>query len=56
MRLVIASLIAATSLLGSACSSANGPGSPEWCKATPIEKQAEDPTAMMKCADMQPAT
>lgn len=56
MRLVIAGLIAATSLAASACSSDTGPGSPEWCKSTPIEKQAEDPSAMMKCAEATPAS
>ena len=32
---------------------ANGPlaGSAEWCKATPMEKQVEDPTAMGKCLE-----
>ncbi len=56
MRLVIASLIAATSLLGVACTNAAAPGSPEWCKDTPMEKQIEDPTAMSKCLDAAPAT
>ena len=48
MRFVIAGLIAATSLLGAACSNAAAPGSPEWCKATPENKQFEDPPAMAK--------
>jgi hypothetical protein len=51
MRLVIASLIAATSLFGAACSNAAAPGSPEWCKNTPPDKQIEDPTAMGKCLE-----
>ncbi len=51
MRFVIAGLIAAISLLGAACSNAAAPGSPEWCKATPMEKQVEDPTAMGKCLE-----
>lgn len=51
MRLVIASFMAATSLLGAACSNGAAPGSPEWCKATPMEKQVEDPTAMGKCLE-----
>lgn len=51
MRLVIASLIAATSLFGVACSNAAAPGSPEWCKATPMDKQVEDPAAMGKCLE-----
>lgn len=55
MRIAIASLLAATTLLGSACSGGPSPGSPEWCKATPMEKQAEDPTAMAKCLEQAPA-
>ncbi len=51
MRFVIASFIAATSLLGAACSNAAAPGSPEWCKATPMDKQVEDPTALGKCLE-----
>jgi hypothetical protein len=51
MRLAIAALIAATSLLVTACSSSVAPGSPEWCSNTPMEKQVEDPTAMAKCLD-----
>ncbi len=51
MRLVIASLVAATSLLDVACSNAAAPGSPEWCKNTPPDKQIEDPTAMGKCLE-----
>lgn len=51
MRLVIAGFIAATSLMASACSGEAAPGSPEWCKATPMDKQIEDPTAMAKCLD-----
>ncbi len=54
MRLVIASLIVATSLFGAACSNAAAPGSPEWCKATPMDKQVDDPTAMAKCLDGAP--
>jgi len=52
MRLAIASLSAAMMLLAVACSGEAAPGSPEWCKNTPPEKQVEDPTAMMKCADL----
>lgn len=52
MRLVFASLIAAASLLGAvACSGEAAPGSPEWCKNTPPDKQIEDPTAMAKCLE-----
>lgn len=51
MRLAIAGLIAATSLVASACSSSVAPGSPEWCSTTPMDKQVEDPTAMAKCLD-----
>lgn len=52
MRLVFVSLIAAASLLGTtACSGEAAPGSPEWCKNTPLEKQVEDPTAMGKCLE-----
>ena len=54
MRLVIASFIVATSLLGAACSNEAAPGSPEWCKATPLDKQVDDPTAMAKCLDGAP--
>ncbi len=52
MRLSIASLSVAAMLLAAACSGEAAPGSPEWCKSTPVEKQAEDPTAMMKCAEL----
>jgi hypothetical protein len=42
----------AAGLLLLACgSSGPAPGSPEWCQTTPVEKQAEDPTAMMACAE-----
>lgn len=51
MRLVIAGLIVATSLLGAACSNEPAPGSPEWCKNTPPDKQIEEPTAMGKCLE-----
>lgn len=51
MRLALAALILATGLAGAACSGAAAPGSPEWCKNTPAEKQIEDPTAMGKCLD-----
>jgi hypothetical protein len=52
MRLAIATLLATTSLLAAACSSGEAaPGSPDWCKTTPQDKQAEDPTAMMKCLE-----
>lgn len=52
MRLAIATLLAATSLFGAACSGGDAaPGSLEWCKTTPQDKQAEDPTAMMKCLE-----
>lgn len=44
--------LAGVAFLLSACgSSGPEPGSKEWCDTVPIEKQAEDPTAMMKCAD-----
>ena len=52
MRLAIDTLLAATSLLAAACNGGEAaPGSPEWCKNTPQDKQAEDPTAMMKCLE-----
>lgn len=52
MRLAVSSLSAVIMLLAAACSSEPAPGSAEWCKNTPAEKQAEDPTAMMKCAEL----
>ena len=51
MRLAIATLFAATTLMAGACSTEAAPGSPEWCKNTPQEKQVEDPTAMSKCLE-----
>jgi hypothetical protein len=52
MRLVIVTLVTATSLLCAACSSGEAaPGSPDWCKNTPQDKQVEDPTAMAKCLE-----
>jgi len=52
MRLAIATLVATTILLASACSSGEAaPGSPDWCKNTPQDRQAEDPSAMMKCLE-----
>lgn len=52
MRLAIATLIAASALLGAACSAGEGaPGSPDWCKNTPQDKQVDDPTAMAKCLE-----
>ena len=52
MRLAFATLVSATTLLAVACSSgAAEPGSPDWCKNTPQDKQVEDPTAMAKCME-----
>jgi hypothetical protein len=52
MRLAFATLVCASTLLTAACSSgAAEPGSPEWCKNTPQDKQVEDPTAMSKCLE-----
>jgi hypothetical protein len=51
MRLVIASLSAAAALLAVACSGEAAPGSPEWCKNTPVDQQIEQPDAMAKCLD-----
>lgn len=56
MRSVVITLLSAASLLAAACTSGEAaPGSPDWCKNTPQDKQADDPTAMMKCLD-QPAS
>jgi hypothetical protein len=51
MRLAIATLFAAATLITAACSSDAAPGSPEWCKNTPQDKQIEDPTAMAQCLE-----
>ncbi len=51
MRFAIATLVAATTLMISACSGGPAPGSPEWCSATPQDKQIEDPTAMAQCLE-----
>lgn len=52
MRPAFAMLVFATTLLTVACSSgAAEPGSPDWCKNTPQDKQVEDPTAMSKCLE-----
>jgi hypothetical protein len=51
MRLTIACLVAATTLLSAACSSEAAPGSPEWCKNTPQDQQIEDPASMAKCLE-----
>lgn len=52
MRLAIATLFAASALLTAACSTGEAaPGSPDWCKNTPQDKQVEDPTAMAKCLE-----
>lgn len=52
MRLAFATLFSATMMLAAACASGEAePGSPDWCKATPQDKQAEDPTAMAKCLE-----
>jgi hypothetical protein len=52
MRLAIATLLAASVLLVAACSTGEAaPGSPDWCKNTPQDKQVEDPTAMAKCLE-----
>jgi len=45
--------LAAGLVLAACGASGPEPGSKEWCETTPIETQAEDPTAMMKCADAQ---
>jgi hypothetical protein len=50
MRLAFAALFCVTAMLVAACSSgAAEPGSPDWCKNTPQDKQVEDPAAMAKC-------
>jgi hypothetical protein len=47
-------LIGLVGIILAACgSSGPEPGSKEWCDATPLEKQIEDPTAMAKCLDAQ---
>jgi hypothetical protein len=52
MRLAFAALFCVTTMLVPACSSgAAEPGSPDWCKNTPQDKQVEDPTAMAKCLE-----
>jgi len=52
MRLAFAALFCVTTMLVAACSSgAAGPGSPDWCKTTPQDKQVEDPAAMAKCLE-----
>ena len=52
MRLAIATLFAASVLLAAACSNGEAaPGSPEWCKNTPQDKQVEEPSAMAKCLE-----
>jgi hypothetical protein len=52
MRLAFAALFCVTTMLGPACSSgAAEPGSPDWCKTTPQDKQVEDPAAMAKCLE-----
>lgn len=53
MRFTIATLFAATALASAACSTEAAPGSPEWCKNTPQDKQAEDPPAMLKCEEQR---
>jgi len=54
MRLAFATLVCATTLLAAACASGEAaPGSPEWCTNTPQDKQAEDPTAMLKCEEQR---
>jgi len=50
---LVGGLVGAALLLAACGSSGPEPGSKEWCDATPQEKQAEDPTAMGKCLDMQ---
>ena len=47
----VGSLVGAALLLAACGSSGQEPGSKEWCDTTPIEKQAEDPTALGKCLD-----
>jgi hypothetical protein len=49
MRLAIASLLAAASFSLIACSGGAEPGSPEWCKNTPQDKQIEEPAGMAQC-------
>lgn len=46
------SFVGATLLLAACGSDGPEPGSKEWCETVSIEKQAEDPTALMKCADI----
>ena len=52
MRVAFAALFCASTMLVAACSSgAAEPGSPDWCKNTPQDKQVEDPSAMAKCLE-----
>lgn len=51
MRIAIATFLAAGFFMTPACSTEAAPGSPDWCKNTPQEKQVEDPTAMAKCLE-----
>lgn len=51
MRLAIATFLAAASLSLIACSGAAAPGSPEWCKNTPQDKQIEEPAGMAQCLE-----
>ena len=50
MRLALVTVLAA-SFMAAACSTEAEPGSPEWCKNTPTEKQVDDPPAMAKCLE-----
>jgi len=53
MRLAFLALFCTTTMLVAACSSeAAAPGSPDWCKNTPQDKQVEDPSAMAKCLEL----
>jgi hypothetical protein len=49
MRIRLMGLVVAGLLLSACGSSGPEPGSAEWCKTVPVEEQAKDPTAMMKC-------
>jgi hypothetical protein len=51
MRFAIASFFAASFLIAAGCSNGPAPGSAEWCKNTPQEKQIDDPTAMAQCLE-----
>ncbi len=53
MRIRLMGFLAAGLFVAACGSSGPEPGSKEWCEQTPIEKQAEDPTALGKCLDAE---